>query len=108
MIEIINIHAIPLHTHVPYIYIGRGGRGVAASPLANPFKLSRNQPRAVVIAKYDIWLHGHIRNNNPSVINELHRIMRLEDEQGTIQLGCFCKPRACHGDCIVAAIESLR
>lgn len=72
------------------VYIGRG------SKWGNPFKIGRDGSRKGVIALYRQWLP-----TNYKLMNDL---MELD---GKI-LGCFCKPKACHGDVLVEFIEAKK
>lgn len=66
----------------PYdVYIGRGGKW------GNPFKIGRDGDRDAVILKYTEWLLGQ-----PQMIEEAKATLK-----GKV-LGCWCAPRACHGD----------
>jgi hypothetical protein len=72
----------------PYdIYIGRG------SCWGNPYRIGPDGTRAQVIQKYRAYL---MRNAN--------LLSRLEELRGK-RLGCFCAPRACHGDVLVELLE---
>ena len=72
----------------PYdIYIGRG------SIWGNPFYIGKDGTREEVISKYEIYIMSH-----PELIK------RLPEIAGKI-LGCWCKPKACHGDILVKMIE---
>lgn len=62
------------------VYIGR------PSIWGNPFKIGRDGTREQVIEKYRNYLLGNS--------NLLGKIGNL---RGKI-LGCYCKPKACHGD----------
>lgn len=62
------------------IYIGR------PSKWGNPFVIGHDGTREEVIAKYEAWL-----NANPILMES------LKDLRGKI-LGCWCAPKACHGD----------
>jgi hypothetical protein len=64
------------------IYIGRG------SVYGNPFIIGIDGTRKECIEKYKYFLI-----NNKNLMKE---ILKLE---GKI-LGCYCKPKACHGDII--------
>ena len=73
----------------PYdVYIGRPG------PYGNPFShlpdtiaKFRVATREEAIAKYEAWVLGQ-----PFLVQKIKRELR-----GKI-LGCWCKPKACHGD----------
>lgn len=63
------------------IYIGR------PSKWGNPFAIGRDGTREEVIAKYEAWLRAQ-----PTLIEAA--TCELKDRV----LGCWCHPRACHGD----------
>lgn len=72
----------------PYdVYIGRG------SKWGNPFVIDVDGTREEVIAKYKAWIL-----QQPDLLNDLHE---LEGKT----LGCFCKPKDCHGDILVELIN---
>jgi len=70
------------------VYIGRG------SKWGNEYIEGRDGTREEVIAMYkrDIL-------NNPALLADLHEL------KGKV-LGCYCKPKPCHGDVLVELIES--
>jgi hypothetical protein len=65
----------------------------------NPFVINEavGDTREVVIEKYRKYLHQQLVQGNI-------KIQQLRDLHGK-SLGCFCKPKACHGDIIVAAVN---
>ena len=69
------------------LYIGRG------SKWGNPFVIGKDGTREEVIAKYKEHLVS-----SPELMDSLYE---LEDQK----LGCFCAPRACHGDVLVEAFK---
>jgi len=69
------------------VYIGR------PSKWGNPFELGRDGDREEVISKYEAYIMSH-----PTLFND------LEELKGKI-LGCWCKPKACHGDILVRMVE---
>jgi hypothetical protein len=75
----------PLVVHCkkkPYdVYIGR------PSKWGNPFQLHQDGSRSQVIEMYRVWL-----NSQPELVAEVKKELR-----GKV-LGCWCSPRACHGD----------
>ena len=75
------------------VYIGRPG------PWGNPFTLSKEEERGAVIEKYRTWLLAEIKAG------------RIEKEQvislGGKTLGCWCAPKACHGDVLLEVAENL-
>lgn len=72
----------------PYdVYIGR------PSIWGNPFREGVDGTRSEVIDKFKCWIL-----NNDELLNLLPTL------EGKI-LGCWCKPRACHGDILVELIN---
>jgi hypothetical protein len=69
------------------LYIGRG------SKWGNPFVIGKDGTREEVIAKY----RQHLADS-PELMDSLH-------ELDGHWLGCFCKPKACHGDVLVEAFK---
>ena len=74
------------------VYIGRPGRGKSKEEgkWGNPFEIGRDGTREEVIAKYREYIL-----NKPELLEQIP----LELKGKT--LGCFCKPKACHGDVLV-------
>lgn len=78
----------------PYeVYIGRG------SAWGNPFPMEdkSEEERTRVIKAYKYWLWGLIKEGY--ITKEM--LLELDGKR----LGCFCKPKACHGDIIVLAVN---
>ena len=71
------------------VYIGRG------SKWGNPFRIGVHGDREGVIRKYENYLL-----KSPE-------LMRALPELAGKVLGCWCKPRACHGDVLVKYIRKL-
>lgn len=72
----------------PYdIYIGRG------SKWGNPFVIGQDGTREEVVEKYKKY------------ILEQPELLKALSELQNKTLGCFCKPKACHGDVLVELIE---
>jgi len=69
------------------VYIGRG------SKWGNPFHIGIHGGREEVIRKYEKYLL-----NNSYLMGSLHE---LKDKT----LGCFCKPKNCHGDVLVKHVN---
>lgn len=70
-----------------YTYIGRG------SEFGNPFVIGVHGSRGEVIEQYRQWL-----------LKQPDLLKRVKSLKGKT-LGCFCKPRACHGDVLAAIAE---
>jgi hypothetical protein len=93
------------HTPSEYdFYIGRG------SPLGNPYShmdntkaLYKVDTREESIEKYENWLR-HAMSNVPGVQRAMD-LLTIAAMDKNINLVCFCKPKACHGDVIKKIIE---
>ena len=81
-----------------YEYIGRG------SVLGNPYIIGKHGDRAQVIESYRRLLWSQIKSLGPMGLE----IARLAACCLPITLGCYCKPLACHGDVVAAAIRWVR
>jgi len=71
------------------VYIG------PPSKWGNPFEIGRDGTRAEVIARYDRW-----PRDQPELLADL-------DELAGKTLGCWCAPRACHGDVLARLASEL-
>lgn len=61
----------------------------------NPFKEGIDGTREQVIEKYEEYIRS-----KPELIADLPK---LKDET----LGCFCKPKGCHGDVIIKLLKEI-
>lgn len=75
------------------VYIGRG------SIWGNPFTVEQFG-RDECIEKYEQYIRDKLRNN-PELWQELQKL------EGKV-LGCFCKPKRCHGDILVKILEEIK
>jgi hypothetical protein len=88
---VVNLYKEPFD-----VYIGRAGRGHEGY-FGNPFRLKSEAERADAIGKYRRYF--------------LERIERDPEFKGRIldlrgkRLGCFCKPKLCHGDVIAEWLD---
>lgn len=78
------------------VYIGRG------SPWGNPFSHKKDTLAECVvdsveeaIIAYEMWIQTQ------------PRLMSTLSELKGKRLGCFCKPKPCHGDVLVRLVEAL-
>ena len=92
MAEVVNVYREKFD-----VYIGRAGKFGPGSKFANPFWMSDESQRPVVIQKFRQHLWAEIKAGR--ITKE--EILELDGKK----LGCFCAPKACHGDVLVAAIE---
>ncbi len=91
-----NINIVNLMKKEPYdVYIGRAneGLGLEGSVFGNPFNMKNESQREGVIKLY----------RNYMLLNK-HLILALKDLRGKT-LGCYCKPKHCHGDVLVELYE---
>lgn len=66
---------------------------------ANPFKISENETRESIINKYEKYIREKIIKEN------LHDdLKKLKGKN----LGCWCKPLACHGDVLIKIIKEYK
>jgi|TARA_Y100000310_G_C20700285_1_gene829069 hypothetical protein len=69
------------------IYIGR------PSKWGNPFSIGIDGDRKTVVEKYIQWL-----KNQPELLKALPELRGKT-------LGCWCKPKLCHGDILIKMAE---
>ena len=81
------------------IYIGRecklGGWMLEESVWHNPYKLSDCKDSTECLQKYLEYI-----SNRPDLLIRLHELKGKT-------LGCWCKPKPCHGDVLVWLIQEL-
>lgn len=75
------------------VYIGRG------SVWGNPFTVEQ-YGRDGCIDKYEHYIRDKLQNN-PELWQELQKL------EGKV-LGCFCKPKRCHGDILIKILEEIK
>ena len=71
------------------VYIGR------PSKWGNPFVIVKNGNRDTVIAKYRKY-----------ILSQPSRMAALPELKGKV-LGCWCHPKACHGDVLAELANAL-
>jgi hypothetical protein len=100
MITVVN-----KYKHTPTendVYIGRG------SVLGNPFtSITDRTTKAEFISDnpiedFEKYLNDKITKKDKKICYELNRIYKMNK----VNLVCFCKPKACHGDVIKRVIEN--
>ena len=100
MAKVLNFYHSGLQIPEGAVYMGRPMKkfNLQGSKLANPFPLNKEgSNRDEVIDKYRVWLWEQIRDGKIIVQD-------LLDLDGK-DLVCFCSPKRCHCDVILAAIE---
>jgi hypothetical protein len=85
---------------------GTGPGCIDAHALGNPFGVKPHGPytREESITKYEVWLEAKILRHDDAVCASLNEIWRAA-KQGSVELECFCKPLACHGDVVKRVVE---
>lgn len=78
------------------VYIGRAMPGKDCSPFANPFKIGVDGTRAEVIEKYEVYIRSR-----PDLLALIPSL------DGKV-LGCWCKPKKCHGDVLIKILKELQ
>lgn len=71
------------------VYIGR------PSIWGNPFVVGRDGNRKEVLVKYRAWLQ-----TQPQLL------AKIPELRGKV-LGCYCKPKLCHGDVLAELADSV-
>lgn len=79
------------------IYIGRAGHGHDGT-FGNPFSVAKDGGRDRTIVLYREYFYKRLRTDPEFAA----RIKELKGKR----LGCFCKPKVCHGDIIVEYLEN--
>lgn len=91
-------------------YIGRAmPGGMPGSPWQNPARLGTDGSRAEVLRRYQTHLAGLLLPRDESKA-ERCRADAAQTQFRLLQgktLLCWCRPRACHGDVIVQALDAL-
>lgn len=89
-----------------YIYIGRG------SVYGNPFPMNGENDRDACIEKYYQYFKKIMSSDNKNSLSNtalktaiLTLVSRVYQGEH-ITLGCFCKPKSCHGDVIKRFIDA--
>jgi hypothetical protein len=100
MIEVLN-----LRDGGSGVYVGRGGRGLKGSALANPFKMRSEAERVRVVGAYRAWLWAQVQRKEGEVWNELVRLAQMHQQGQAFALVCWCSPRRCHAEVIRDCVE---
>lgn len=95
MPSVLNIRDLDGRIPPGAVYIGRG-KGGAPTKWGNLFTMNGESDRARVINNYREWLLLQ-----PDLMEEARQ------ELGGRDLVCFCAPKACHGDILVAVANGL-
>ena len=85
-----------------WVYIGRHSprHAFPHSPYANPFQISKQQPRSLVLARFQQYILEH-----PKCAELIAALAAERDANGELHLVCFCHPEPCHGDILAALVD---
>lgn len=78
------------------VYIGRTCNGLEGSKFANPYVADKGETSEKVIERYSEWLWSQIYTGRITV----EELAALDGQR----LGCWCKPKPCHGDILAKAV----
>lgn len=100
--EVLNFYKLGKVIPENAVYIGRysAEHNLKRSIFANPHKLSPEEQRGDTIQKYKEWLWDEL-------LSERITKKQLLDLDGK-DLVCYCKPKACHGDVVLAAFKWVK
>jgi uncharacterized protein DUF4326 len=90
---VVNIHKEPFD-----VYIGRRGRGQDGY-FGNPFRIGHGISREDAVERFEKYFIDRIDKDSEF----RRRILALKGKR----LGCFCKPKACHGDVIADWLNKM-
>jgi Domain of unknown function (DUF4326) len=79
-------------------YIGRAGRGEDGY-FGNPFRMGNEISREDAVQKFQEYFTERIEKDSEF----RRRVLALKGRR----LGCFCKPKACHGDVIADWLNKM-
>lgn len=84
--KVVNLRVSPYD-----VYIGRQGKGQDGY-FGNPYVLYSEEDRLRIALDYESWFYLRLKID-PIFKSKVHSLKGLT-------LGCFCKPKICHGDVI--------
>ncbi len=90
---VVNINSEPFD-----VYIGRAGHGQDGY-FGNPFRIGHGISREDAVKRFQRYLADRIEKDSEFK----RRILALKGKR----LGCFCKPKACHGDVIADWLNKM-
>ncbi len=90
---VVNIHKEPFD-----VYIGRVGRGQDGY-FGNPFRIGDGISREDAVKTFQRYFVERIEKDTEFK----RRVLALKGKR----LGCFCKPKACHGDVIADWLNKM-
>ena len=80
------------------VYIGRAGRGEDGY-FSNPFRIGHGISREDAVKRFQSYFTDRIEKDSEFK----RRVLALQGKR----LGCFCKPKVCHGDVIANWLNKM-
>lgn len=95
MTKVVNIKDKPTPHYD--VYIGRANKwfGLEASKWANPYVLKKEEARGSTLERYEAYVRSR-----PDLMAALPEL------EGKV-LGCYCKPKPCHGDILIKLLNEV-
>ena len=105
-IDIVNVKKAS-KSGVRFNYIGHYNHHyrLPSSPIQNPFVIGVDGDRETTLQKYRDWLCQKLYIDDSPQRREIIRLWIEAREKGSLTLGCWCAPKACHGDVVKELLE---
>lgn len=108
MTRVVHVNSPEFRDNPDAVYIGRAvhrakdNRCHLGSIWSNPFSIAECGGRVEAIAAFENFIRAYLRVSGENATSA--NLMLLDGKV----LGCWCHPKACHGDAIVKLIEELK
>jgi hypothetical protein len=101
---VVHVNSPEFRDNPDAVYIGRQMKGrYSRSCWANPYHLNIDGTREEVIAKFEAYAR-RLLDDPATGPKARERLMALDGKV----LGCWCAPKACHGDVLIKLIAELK
>lgn len=109
-ITVVNMHHLP-NRQLPdgdasFVYIGRP-RGSAPLGLGNPFKVGAEYKQGEAVEAFRAHASAEWKKPDSVIRQKITELARRSMAGEDLKLVCWCKPKACHGDVIKQAANTL-
>lgn len=91
--KVVNLYKEPYD-----VYIGRSGKGMEGT-FGNPFPLKKGEDPGETLEKFKEYFYNRLEEDK----DFKNKVDQLKGKT----LGCFCKPKPCHGDIIKQYLDGL-
>ena len=90
--------------YLPFIYVGRYMPGLfKGHPLGNPFKVGRKAKQSERLACLELYRDWLLQPEREGMLRALAENVRRTN----LPLGCWCKPKECHGDVLAEYVDLI-